>query len=210
MASNTYHDQKKSTERVVFRSDGFVKDWAIKCSEETSMPMSSIPPFLRTLLVTDGTISKTLEAFFWEPVETEVIAQEIVAADLDLPWLDAKKGDQVLTRDVELKGKTSGQIYATAFSTIRPDVIPPEFRDKLLSGEVSIGVLIRDSGMESYREILKFGSDQHQDDLFDDLENGIESIHRTYCVYLGGKPALLITERFSLSFYSRYGDRRDR
>ena len=38
--------------------------------------VSTLPPILRSLLVTDGTISRVLEAYFWEPIDTEMIRQE--------------------------------------------------------------------------------------------------------------------------------------
>ena len=196
-----YYNKGKAVETVLFRSEGFVKDWSVpSCSGRRGLPMSSIPPFLRTLLVTDGTVTKSLEAYFWESVNIKTIEQGLCNAESNLPWLDVSKGEEVLTREVELRGSSTNRIYATAFSTIRPQAIPNYCREKLLKGEIGIGKLIRESGLESYREILEIGLDPEKNT--DDSDGGIDLIHRTYCVYLSGKPALLITERFPLNVYT--------
>jgi chorismate-pyruvate lyase len=192
-------------ENSLFRSEGFVKDWALPGVGDEFLPMSSLPPILRTLLITDGTIGRSLEAFFWESVNTVTMRQEMSTTDSDQPYLRVDAGEEVLVREVEIRGRTTDRVYATATSTIKPQTIPPYFRDQLLNEKVSIGVLIRESGLESYREILEIGHEPGANEQGDDKA---DTIYRTYCVYLGGEPAILITERFSMKLYGRFDDRR--
>ena len=51
-----------------FKSKGYVPGGIITNSRHENLDIEAMPPFLRTLLVTDGTVTKSLEAFFWEPV----------------------------------------------------------------------------------------------------------------------------------------------
>ena len=50
--------------------DGFEDDAGL------GKAMADLPPFLRSLLITDGTVTKTLEAYFWEPVQVQVLKQQ--------------------------------------------------------------------------------------------------------------------------------------
>ena len=62
-----------------------------------------------------------------------------------------------MVRRARLRGADSGKHYAHAFSAIRTDLIPPVFRQRLIDREIGIGALIRDSGLESYREVMEVG-----------------------------------------------------
>lgn len=201
----TYYSKTNSSTPPLFKKNGFVAGWSIPHSGDSStIPMEDIPPFLRTLLVTDGTVTKSLEAYFWEPVEVETLAQGMQVANSDVNWLEVLQGDDVLTREVKLQGKHSKNTYASAFSIIRPQIIPVEFREKLLSGEIGIGMLIRDSGMESYREVLEIGCEEYCPNRDQALQPSIVSmsiLYRTYRIVMGGESAILITERFPKALY---------
>jgi chorismate-pyruvate lyase len=156
--------------------------------------------------VTDGTVTKILEAYFWEPVEVQTLRQEFVAAEQPIDWIGLRAGDRVLVRDARLQGTESGQIYATAFSAIRTELIPETFRQRLIDREIGIGVLIRDSGLESYREVLEVSMEPDQSA---ELAGGVGSgdlVCRTYRIIIDREPVILITESFPLSLY-RQGER---
>lgn len=196
---------KTENEQTLFKKDGFVKGWSIpQRGAEQQLPMEEVPPFLRTLLVTDGTVTKSLEAYFWEPVSVVPIDQGLRKAEYDVPWLKVASGEDVLTREVKLQGVNSHNVYATAFSIIRPKIIPAFFRQRLLRGEIGIGMLIRDSGMESYREVLEIGLERFPSFHYDQNSNRMEKIKvlfRTYRIVLGGEAAILITERFPKALF---------
>jgi chorismate-pyruvate lyase len=175
-----------------FRCDGFLRGGAIPSADGGGLPLTGLPPFLRALLVTDGTVTKTLEAYFWEPVVVDTLAQGLVTAERDIPWVDVVAGDQVLSRQAQLRGADSGRIYAEAFSVIRTERIPIAFRQRLIDREIGIGVLIRDSGLESYREVLEVGA----------AASGGAEVFRTYRIIIDHAPVILITETFPVSLYA--------
>lgn len=140
-----------------FRCQGFVRGGTIACRDGSRRAIQSLPAFLRALLVTDGTVTKILEAYFWEPVMVDTLYQEFVAAEAAIPWVAIHPGDRALMRRVRLRGGDSGHEYARADSVIRAEHVPDHFRQRLIDREIGIGALIRDSGLESYREVMEVG-----------------------------------------------------
>jgi chorismate-pyruvate lyase len=144
-------------------------------------------------LVTDGTVTKILEAYFWEPVRVDTVEQRFEDLAAPVPWLDVAPGDRCLLRDARLVGVQSGRAFAEAFSLIRIALIPADFQDRLTRREIGIGVLIRDSGLESYREVLDMGLETDR--------GGRTQVFRTYRIVIDGRPVILITEYFPLELY---------
>ncbi|WP_295405372.1 chorismate pyruvate-lyase family protein, partial [uncultured Thiocystis sp.] len=139
------------------------------------------------------TVTKILEAYFWEPVAVDTLEQRFEVATEAVPWIQVSPGDRCLIRDARLRGTDSGLGFAEAFSLIRIDLIPPGFRQRLIDREIGIGVLIRDSGLESYREVLDVGLDRTAD--------GAAAVFRTYRIFIDKRPVILITEYFPLALY---------
>jgi chorismate-pyruvate lyase len=177
-----------------FRCQGFVRNGTIANRNGSPLPIETLPPFLRALLVTDGTVTKALEAYFWEPVVVDTLRQECIAAEAEIPWIEVSPGDAVLVREALLRGGDSQRHYARAFSVIRSALIPASFRERLINREIGIGVLIRDSGLESFREVMEVGVEPQPVD-------GEAALFRTYRIIIDGKPVILITETFSLGLY---------
>lgn len=183
----------------VFRSKGFSPQWSAKTTAR-SLELQSLPPFLRTLLVTDGTVTKALEAYYWEPVQVDTVFQEFVRAEADIDWLGVRTGDEVLIRRVNLLGRSRSTTYAKAYSILRSSLIPHQLRAKLLAGTLGIGELIRDCGLETYRELLEIGLTTSEDEL-DPGDATLGAVYRTYRIVLGGYPAILVTEHFPLDVF---------
>jgi chorismate-pyruvate lyase len=186
--------------RDPFRSDGFLRDGTIPREGGADVPIASLPPFLRALLVTDGTVTKILEAYFWEPVEVCTLEQEFFDAERPVDWIRVGAGDRVLIRRARLEGRESGRTYVHAFSVIRTQLIPAAFRRRLIDREFGIGVLIRDSGLESYREVLEVGV-APSDAAASQAPRGEETVFRTYRIIIEREPVILITESFPLALY---------
>jgi chorismate-pyruvate lyase len=178
-----------------FRSEGYLRNGAVPRQGGGAVELQSLPPFLRALLVTDGTVTKILEAYFWEPVEVQTLRQELVETERPIDWIDLDAGAPVLVRHAQLRGTDSDLVFATAFSVIRTERIPPAFRRRLVDREIGIGVLIRDSGMESYREVLEIGVEAAEDG------HGGELVFRTYRIIINREPVILITESFPVELY---------
>ena len=177
-----------------FRCDGYLEQAMLRDAAGRGIPLAELPPFLRALLVTDGTVTKILEAFFWEPVSVETLEQRFQVAEASVPWIALEAGDRCLMRDARLRGQHSGRAYAEAFSLIRTELIPEDFRRRLIARQIGIGALIRDSGLESYREVLDVG--------LEPTPPSAGSVFRTYRIVIDRNPVILITEYFPLHLYS--------
>ena len=99
-----YYDKSQDTEeRNPFRCQGFLRDGVIRRGDTEALPIQALPPFLRALLVTDGTVTKILEAYFWEPVEVQTLQQEFVCAERPIDWIRVEPGSRVLIRRARLR-----------------------------------------------------------------------------------------------------------
>lgn len=176
-----------------FRCDGYLEHGTLRDAEGQGLPLAELPPFLRALLVTDGTVTKILEAYFWEPISVDTLEQHFQPAHEPVPWIGLEAGDRCLVRDARLQGRHSGRTFVEAFSVIRTELIPEDFRRRLIAREIGIGVLIRDSGLESYREVLDVGLERDPP--------GLGSVFRTYRIVIARHPVILITEHFPLELY---------
>lgn len=198
----TYYDRPGDAGKYdVFRTKGFAANWQIAGRGATEVAMQSLPAFLRTLLVTDGTVTKSLEAYYWEPIAITGVTQRVTQAEGAIDWLDVRGGEQVLARYVQLLGERSRRTFANAFSIIRLELIPAELRARLLDGSLGIGELIRSCGLETYRELMEIG-------MTDDFSLGGEScgveeecVYRTYRITMNHRPAMLVTECFQIALF---------
>jgi len=201
MVRRYYDKPLDADERNPFRCQGFLRDGLIRRRDGGEMPIQALPAFLRALLVTDGTVTKILEAYFWEPVEVQTLQQDFVTAERPIPWIEVDAEDEVLIRRARLIGVDSGRVYASAFSVIRTQLIPETFRQRLIDREIGIGVLIRDSGLESYREVLEVGVEPAEGSAKDVATESSDLIFRTYRIIIDGRPVILITESFPHDLY---------
>jgi chorismate-pyruvate lyase len=188
-----YGRSSTDSSEIPFRCDGYLPGAVVRDQRGIPLPLTELPPFLRALMMTDGTVTKILEAYFWEPVAVDTIEQRFEEAQAAVPWVGVRQGDLCLVRDAQLRGTHSGRTYAEAFSLIRTELIPTDFRRRLIDREIGIGALIRDSGLESYREILDVGLERSED--------GADSVFRTYRIFIDRQAVILITECFTLDLY---------
>lgn len=191
-----------------FNTRGYVPGGLIQSRLGAPFDLAAAPPFLRVLLVTDGTVTKSLEAFFWEPVAVDNLGQTpIRPADAPhgadaLAWLGPRADESLLHRRVRLRGANSGVVYAYAESLLRLDGLPTGLREDLLTGRIGIGELLRQQGLEAYREIVDVGA-REDESLAPVLElpRCGRLLYRTYRVMMRGEPSMLITETFPVSRY---------
>jgi chorismate-pyruvate lyase len=107
-----------------------------------------LPAALRTLLVADGTVTRLLEAYFWEPFRVRLLTQEILLK----PASPSGDVEERLHRVVVIEGASRGPVV-WARSVISLQRLEPQFRDALLNGSAGIGELIREDRIETYRHI---------------------------------------------------------
>lgn len=158
----------------------------------------SLPSFLRVLLTTDGTVTKSLESYFWEPVHVETLEQGWITLREDKPEILRSVGDRVWQRKVRLVGGKSNVEYAKAESHICADQLPEDIRSALEAGKVGIGELLRECGLETYRQITRVGATPDSE-----VEGAgvLGAVWRSYRIVMGHQPFIQITEEFPVSVY---------
>ncbi len=195
---NYYEKRGEPIVNHAFRSKGFIAtDWQLEGPTRSSISLAALPPFLRTLMVTDGTVTKSLEAYYWEPVRIEDVIIRETHAEAAIEWLDVAAGESLIVRSVQLRGGVSRRLYASAFSIIRTAPLPPGLHGRLLSGEIGIGELIREVGLETYRELLDFGA-THDMTPFGGRATDVDCVYRSYRIVVDHRPAILVSECFPI------------
>jgi chorismate-pyruvate lyase len=117
-------------------------------SPDLHAEIGRLPAVLRTLLVADGTVTRLLEAYFWEPFRVRLLTQE----HLREPASPSGEEVERLHRIVVIEGASRGPLV-WARSVISLDRLEPQFRHALLKGDAGIGELIREDRIETYRHI---------------------------------------------------------
>ena len=204
MLEHYYNDDISEGSAKLFRSKGYVAEGSIRNAQGEDFPIADLPPFLRTLLVTDGTVTKSIEAYFWEPVRVDNLQQRVARTTDSIRWLGLERDSEVLIRKVRLRGEHSGRIYAFASSLICTAAIPEALRQPLLDRRIGIGELIRDFSEESYREILDMGMDSSEAyaNIADEQRpQPIDFVYRSYRISFAKRPTIIVTENFPMRVY---------
>jgi chorismate-pyruvate lyase len=177
---------------------GFISKERVPASMANRIRFQEMNPFLRALLVTDGTVTKFLEAYLWEPISVERIFQkEIVLKEANF-FLETKKGEPVTLRKILLRGVWSSKVYTFAESLIRIHLLEEEIQRDLLEGRLGLGELLRDRRLETYREMLEFGKEEMGEELaaYFGAWVGSPIYFRRYRIQVKGKGVILVTEKF--------------
>jgi chorismate-pyruvate lyase len=181
---------------------GFSGQRKVDVASSENVDFGSLPPLLRTLLVSDGTVTKFLEAYYLEPIRVERIFHDEVTLMEDIPALELSLGRKVLQRKVVLRGIFSKQPYDYAESFINTDLLWPWVKEDLLRGRLGIGELLRDRRVETYRELLGYGR-RSGGNLSSLLEVAADEdlIYRYYRIFVNRLPTLYITDTFPVSHF---------
>jgi chorismate-pyruvate lyase len=157
--------------------------------------LTELSALQRALLVIDGTVTTFIEAWALEPVRVDLLAQGPAAPALVDHWLGLLPGETPVSRSVVLRGAHSGRLFARAESRILPWRLPEAAQRELLAGQAGLGQILVAHGLESRREALWFGQEEHTP-ADESGENAEKFLSRTYRICVAGRPAMLITERF--------------
>lgn len=182
---------------------------ALFTAQENSPPtlkkinLARLTPFQRGLLVTDGTVTRLIEAYTFLPVEVVLLQQAKHILDTEHIWLKIPAGEEVISRQVILQTHSqeepSPTIHTYADSLIVPQRLPQSLLSELASDKQGLGGLLRHSGLETRRELLWCGMETLIDlpPVIEDLD-GETFISRTYRVFANQEPLMLINEKFPL------------
>ena len=169
----------------------------MKLDFEHSPDFPGLSPILRVLLVTDGTVTKTLEAYFGEAIEVDVLEHAERTSDAPYPQIDVAVGDHILHRYVRLIGRATRTVYAVAESVAVLEHISQHMRRQLLEEHKGIGELLREGRLETYRELLtanRTAASRWAEPLQAAATASV--VTRDYRIYQGGRAVLLIREVF--------------
>jgi chorismate-pyruvate lyase len=171
-------------------------------SADGPLQLAVLPPFLRVLLLTDGTVTKSIEAYFYEAIEVEVLAHACMKSDRTFPGIEVTLGDPILRRCVILRGKTTRSAYAFAESILAVNRVPSDMGAKLIEGGKGIGELLREWKKETYRELLGIKkSDAGEWAIHLGVEKSERVLTRDYQIHLDGRAAIQIEEVFPVSLF---------
>lgn len=171
-------------------SQTFTAGQSASVPQDFALELATLPPFLRVLLTTDGTVTSSLQAFFWEQIAVDTLSQAETVLEDDCVAINARKGDCVTLRQVQLRGCDSDNIYVQAKSLIRLDVLPETIVAEIVARKLGVGELLRDCGLETYRQILAMGHD-----------DSAQTVWRSYRIAMANQPFIHITEHFPLQMY---------
>ena len=165
--------------------------------------LARLTPFQRGLLVTDGTVTRFIEAYTLSPVEVVLLQQTKQMLPAEHIWIKLHAGEEVISRQVVLQTHSqdapSPIIHTYADSLIVLQRLPQSLLDGLASDKQGLGGLLRRSGLETRRELLWCGIETLTDlpSAIAHLE-GETFISRTYRVFTDQEPLMLINEKFPL------------
>ena len=180
-------------QQTIFTTSGYVEPAQLKMYLENGVDFLALPPILRVLLSTDGTVTKTLEAYFWEPLDVISEKQfEIQQAELPELAIDLDADSRVLYRQVRLCGRKTQRSYASAKTYVNLSALPEPVSADLEARKIGVGEVIRESGIETFREVLRVGRTSDKRKLW-----------RCYRILLKNQPVMQISEYFPLELYQQ-------
>lgn len=157
--------------------------------------LRALSPYHRALLAIDGTVTTFIEAYVMEPVVVDVVAHETRSLPTAHAWLELLPGSRVGAREVDLRGASSGRVYAHASSLLAVDRLPGPVQRAIDESPRGLGGAMLACRMETRREILWYGRER----LGDPTPDGHRDLlSRAYRVMFRDHPIMLINERFPL------------
>jgi chorismate-pyruvate lyase len=162
--------------------------------------LGALSPFHRVLLAIDGTVTKFLESHTLEGIDVVKVSQSSRSLPADHDWLRARAGTRTLARQVVLCGHETRKVYAYAVSLLIPERMTDAIQQELRIGDKGLGRILREHRLETYREVLWSGLERGEDqpDILASWSGG-GLVCRTYRIFAGGSPIMLIHEKFPIS-----------
>ncbi len=162
-----------------------------------------LTPFQRGLIVTDGTVTRFIEAYTFAPVAVVLLDQKRQPLPSANPYLQLPAGEEVISRQITLQThqemESSPIIHTYADSLIVLKRLPKSILEGLESSKQGLGRLLQHSGLETRRELLWCGLETLKGlpSAIAHLE-GKTFITRAYLVLKNQEALMLINEKFPL------------
>lgn len=150
----------------------------------------------RILLVTDGTLTDTLETAVLEPIGLKKLTSDISITSSRVEALELDAGQPVMRREILLFGETTGANYVYAESLLALNRLPEQLREELIHSGKPMGRLWSEYKLESRKELLEIEY-RPLDDLGAYFKpSSLNLLSRRYRLISGGKPLSVIRECF--------------
>jgi chorismate-pyruvate lyase len=159
--------------------------------------LRALSPLQRILLVTDGTLTEILEAYFLEPITLVKLAQQMAPAIRAQAALGLAAGEPCLERKIFLQGAETGRIYVYAESLIAIERLGAKLREDLMATGAPLGRLWLEHRLETFKELIDMRC-RPAGDLAQHfgVKPDAPLLARSYRVSAGGRPVILISEFF--------------
>lgn len=195
--SKTYSGDVAATAKTLTRRHFVLQDR--RPEHLADVDLVAMDPYLRGLLFTDGTVTRTLEVQTFSPVSVEVVNQsESTATGLTAEHLRVPATTMTIRRRVRIGLGEATTPVIWAESHIAPSRLPPGFLAVLGESPDGIGESLQQVRLESCREMLWFGIDSlPRWGNFGSVDES-KVLRRLYRVIARGRPAMLISESFAI------------
>ena len=161
--------------------------------------IESLDPFLRSLLFTDGTVTRALGVHVLDSVAVGRISQVPVPTLPDVAHgLEAPPDEELIRRQVSIGIGSPSIPVLWAESFMVPDRLPPGFLGLLDGAPDGIGQSLQRFSLESSRELCWFGMDSVPEWAPGGRAKDGETLCRLYRIISDGQPAILIFEYFAV------------
>ena len=155
---------------------------------------TSLTPVQRAVLGSDGSFTLLLTALLGQEVKVALIEQSVDRMPRYGEAIQLQKGARVLNRNVRLYVEPE-QNVVFASSVIAIDRIAAPLATDLLAGKETIGRILRKHRLETFRELVDWGTAPTPDDAGGHFP-ATEMMYRSYRIISGGKPVMIVTEFF--------------
>ena len=162
---------------------------------------SALEPLQRILLISDGTLTDTLEAAFLESIGLRKLLITNGPSPVALPELELAAGEPLMQRTILLYGETTGRTYVRAESQLALQRLPPRFQEELVDSNMPMGRLWSAHRLETWKELLMVARHEMGGMAVDfGTKPEAQCLARRYRVISGGRPLMLIAEHFPLRY----------
>lgn len=155
---------------------------------------TSLSPVQRSILGSDGSFTLLLTALLGHEVNVALIEQRIDRMPHYGEAIQLEASARILNRNVRLYVEQDRNIVF-ASSVIALDRIPAPLASDLLAGKETIGRILRKHRLETFRELVDWGSAPTPDEAVGYFSN-MEMMYRSYRIISRGTPVMIVTEFF--------------
>jgi beta-ribofuranosylaminobenzene 5'-phosphate synthase len=155
---------------------------------------TSLTPVQRAVLGSDGSFTLLLTALLGHEVKVALLDQRVERLPRYNEAIGLERGAQVLDRNVRLYIESERNVVF-ASSVIAIDRLAKPIASDLLAGKETIGLVLRKHRLETFRELVDWGTAPTPDDARDFFPD-TEMMYRSYRIVSAASPVMIVTEFF--------------